>query len=44
MEQLSWKNETTSPEIFYLNMENHIKITDIRRPGGFSKGASPEYK
>jgi len=43
MEKLSWTNETTSPEFFNLNMENHINVTDIRRPGGDSKGASPEY-
>jgi hypothetical protein len=40
MKKLSWTNETTSPEFFNLNMENHINVTD--RPGGDSKGAPPE--
>jgi len=44
VETLSWTNETTNPEFFCLNMENHINVKDIRRPGGDSKGASPEYK
>ena len=44
MEKRSWTNEITSPEVFCLNMENHINVTDIRRSGGDSKGTSPEYK
>jgi len=44
MEKLSWIDETTNLEFFYFNMENQINVTDIRRPGGDSKGASPEYK
>ena len=44
MEKLAWINETNSSEYFYLNMENHINVRDIRRPGGDWKGEFPEYK
>ena len=44
MEKLSWNDENANPEFFCLNMENHYNLKDIRRPGGDSKGETPEYK